>query len=112
VTDHDWAEGFGSAITVCDTNGIIVEMNQRARRTFASEGGTALLGSNVLDCHPEPARSRLRQLLQTQGKNVYTIEKQGQKKLIYQAPWYEQGQYAGMVEISIEIPTDMPHFSR
>jgi hypothetical protein len=32
--------------------------------------------------------------------------------LIYQSPWYRDGQYAGFVEISLEIPFDMPHFIR
>jgi len=44
--------------------------------------------------------------------NVYTIEKAGIKKMIYQTPWYQNGKVAGLVEISIEIPFDMPHFIR
>ena len=44
-------------------------------------------------------------------KNVYTIKKEV-KKLIYQTPWYADGQYAGFVELSVEIPFDMPHFIR
>jgi hypothetical protein len=34
------------------------------------------------------------------------------KKLIYQTPWYAGGEYAGFVEISLEIPFEMPHFIR
>ena len=71
-----------------------------------------LIGSNVLDCHPEPARSELLDLMQEQKRNIYTIEKNGIKKLIYQSPWYHEGQYAGFVEISIEIPLELPHFVR
>jgi hypothetical protein len=44
--------------------------------------------------------------------NVYTIQKKGKKKLIYQAPWFEGGRTAGFVELSFEIPWDMPHFNR
>ena len=44
--------------------------------------------------------------------NAYTIEKKGRKKFIYQAPWFRDGRYAGFVEISMEIPFDMPHFVR
>jgi hypothetical protein len=44
--------------------------------------------------------------------NVYTIQKNGKKKLIYQAPWFRDGAYAGFVELSLEIPEAMPHFNR
>ncbi len=87
-------------------------MNQAACRVFEQDGGEALVGANVLDCHPEPARSKLAQMMINRQVNVYTIEKNGKRKLIYQTPWYEQGEYAGFVELSLEIPTDMPHFIR
>jgi len=109
---HAWVEEFPGAITVCDAEGIILEMNDRSAESFASDGGRALIGTNALDCHPEPARSKMKRLLQTQQANVYTIEKKGVKKLIYQAPWYENGEYRGLVEFSLEIPAQMPHFVR
>ena len=40
------------------------------------------------------------------------IEKNGVKKIIYQSPWYKEGEYAGFVELSLEIPLEMPHFIR
>jgi len=97
-------------VTVCDLEGTIIGMNARARRIFGPE--QQFIGSNVLDCHPEPARSKLRELLATGATNVYTVEKNGVKKLIYQAPWYQNGVRAGMVELSLEIPFDLPHFVR
>jgi hypothetical protein len=27
-------------------------------------------------------------------------------------PWYQDGKFAGIVEISIPIPDDLPHFDR
>ena len=66
-----------------------------------------------MDCHPEPARHKLLHLLETQGTNAYTIEKNGVKKLIYQSPWYkDNGEFGGLVELSLEIPMEMPHFVR
>ena len=59
-----------------------------------------------------PTREKTERLLATRVKNVYTIEKNGVKKLIYQSPWYKEGIYAGFVEISLEIPLEMPHFIR
>ncbi len=107
-----WVQEFPAAVTVCDPQGMILSMNQKASDTFAKSGGAALVGQNVLECHPEPARSKLIQLLETGQSNVYTIEKEGIKKMIYQSPWYQQGQYAGFVEISLPVPFEIPHFIR
>ena len=112
MSEHEWIKEFPAAITVCDANGIILEMNDRAARTFEKDGGYALIGKNLLDCHPEPARSKVQDLLASHQKNVYTIEKNGVKKLIFQTPWIHQGQFVGFVELSLEIPFDMPHFLR
>lgn len=109
---HQWVREFPAAVTVCDTQGRILEMNDRAVATFEKDGGAKLIGTNVLDCHPEPSRAMLKGMLESGRTNVYTIQKQGKKKLIYQSPWYEDGRYAGFVEISVEIPWEMPHFNR
>lgn len=107
-----WLEEFPGAITVCDTRGIILEMNTRAVQGFQEQGGKALIGRNLLDCHPEPSRTKTQRLLATGERNVYTIEKGGVRKLIYQAPWYANGAFAGLVELSLELPETMPHFIR
>jgi len=87
-------------------------MNNKSIRTFENSGGATLIGSSLFECHPEPSRTKLKELLRAGRTNVYTIEKQGIKKLIYQSPWYEQGAYRGFVELSLEIPAEMPHFVR
>lgn len=109
---ENWKEGVGFAITVCDADGIIIEMNDKAAATFAKSGGKELLGKSLLDCHPEPARTKLKKMLAEPCTNTYTIEKNGVTKLIYQAPWLKDGKPAGLVELSIVIPTQMPHFVR
>lgn len=110
--EYEWVKEFPAAITVCDAEGIILEMNDKAAQTFEKDGGYKLVGSNMLDCHPDPARSKVERLLAAHEKNVYTIEKNGVKKLIYQSPWYKQGVYAGFVELSLEIPLSLAHFVR
>ena len=109
---YSWVKEFPAAITVCNPDGIILEMNDKAARTFAKDGGYGLIGKNVLDCHPDPARGKLERLMDRQRTNVYTIEKNGVKKLIYQTPWFQGGQYAGFIEFSFEIPFEVPHFVR
>ncbi|MGA9396941.1 MAG: hypothetical protein WBV22_01670 [Anaerolineaceae bacterium] len=94
---------------MCDKDGILLEMNDRAAE---QEDNPQLIGTNILDCHPEPARTKLKALLESGQPNIYTIEKKSVKNLIYQAPWYKDGEYAGIVELSLEIPWEMPHFER
>ncbi len=112
MTYPAWIEGFPGAITVCDKEGVILFMNAQAQAVFAAEGGAALIGANLLDCHPQAARDKLMDLMKNQQANVYTIEKKGQKKLIYQTPWYDESRYAGFVELSLIIPFEMPNFIR
>jgi transcriptional regulator with PAS, ATPase and Fis domain len=108
----DWIKEFPAAITVCDTKGIILEMNDRSAAIFAKDGGRKLIGTNVLDCHPAAAREKLETMMSKESKHVYTIEKNGVKKMIYQTPWYRNGIYSGFVELSFEIPFELPHFVR
>ena len=112
MDNANWIEEFAGAITVCDREGIVLAMNEASAKAFADQGGAKLIGSNLLDCHPEPSRSKVRRLLETQQRNVYTIEKQGVRKLVYQTPWYRDGQFAGLVELVLEMPGQVPHFVR
>lgn len=112
MTEHDWIKEFPASVTVCDPQGVILAMNDKAALTYEKDGGYDLIGRNMLDCHPEQARIKTEKLLADREKNIYTIEKNGIKKLIYQSPWFKDGDYAGIVEISLEIPFEMPHFLR
>ena len=51
-------------------------------------------------------------MLETGEANAYTITKHGQRKMIYQTPWRRDGRVAGLIEISMVIPSDMPHYDR
>lgn len=108
----NWAKEFNVKITITDLEGKIIYMNDKSIDGYKNDGGEKLLGTNVLSCHPEPSRTQLEKMMKDETTNVYTIEKNGKKKLIYQAPWYEEKVYKGFIEFSIEIPFDMPHFIR
>jgi hypothetical protein len=111
MIDPNWLE-FPGAVTVCDRAGIILHMNDGAAEAYRDLGGRGLIGKNLLDCHPEPSRSKVARLLETGESNVYSIEKGGKMKFIFQAPWYRGGERAGMVELALERPRRMPHFNR
>ncbi|MCX6256987.1 MAG: PAS domain-containing protein [Bacteroidia bacterium] len=108
----DFLNELDAAVTVCDHNGTILYMNLKSQKTFEKYGGEKLVGQKLLDCHPEPARSTLAEMMKNRQTNAYTIEKKGVKKIIIQKPWYVNGEYQGYIEISSEIPFDIKHFIR
>ena len=108
----EWLHSLDAAITICDKKGVIVYMNRKSVETFAREGGKKLIGTNLMDCHPGEAGKKLQELLNTEKENVYSIEKNGVKKLIIQKPVYEHGNFNGFMEMSIVLPGEMPHFQR
>lgn len=108
----NWSKEINFAVTVTDIQGNIVEMNDKAAVTFEKYGGKNLIGQSLFDCHNANSGTKIREISQHKSTNVYTIEKSGVKKLIYQTPWYLEGEYAGLVELSIVIPESMPHFIR
>jgi len=107
-----WLEEFPVAITVTNAQGTILTMNARSRKSFEKDGGGALVGRSVFDCHPEPARTKTLELFEGRAPNHYTIRKNGQRKIIHQIPWYRDSAFAGFVEISIPIPDELPHLER
>jgi transcriptional regulator with PAS, ATPase and Fis domain len=107
-----WVDEIDMAVTVTDADGTILAMNRRSVETFAKDGGAALVGQSVLDCHPEPARSQLAEMLATERPHHYTISKNGTREAIHQLPWYRDGAFAGFVELSVPIGDHLPHFDR
>lgn len=107
---YPWSDEMNCAVTVCDTEGIILYMNEKARQTFARHGD--LIGKNMFDCHNPASQAKIRELLATGGTNAYTIEKEGLHKVIYQTAWRENGVVRGLVELSMVVPAEMPHYVR
>lgn len=109
----DWAFRMNCAVTVADADCNIIYMNERSRDTFAHRGGAGLIGHNLMEYHNDNSKAIIRRLLADGGTNVYTIEKHGQRKMIYQTAWRDEaGRVAGLVEISMVIPGQMPHYVR
>ena len=84
------------AITICDREGKILEMNDRSKETFAKYGD--LIGHSLFDCHHGASEEKLRGLLENHNVNAYTISK--------------NGQFGGYVELSLVLPDEMPHYIR
>lgn len=108
---ENWSKECPIAITICDKDGVIIDMNEKSRTTFV-KNGKELIGENLMDCHPVHAQNVIKTLMENHTVNAYTIEKDGVKKMIYQMPWFENGVFAGLVELSLVLPQEMPHFVR
>jgi DUF438 domain-containing protein len=108
----DWINKLEGNIIVCDAAANIIYMNEKALNHYAKDGGQSLIGQSLFGCHNEQSAAKIREIMTTHEKNVYTIEKNGRKKIIYQTPWMDNGEFKGIVELSLEIPADMPHFVR
>lgn len=109
----DWAYRMNCAVTVADADCNIIYMNERSRETFAARGGADLIGHNLMEYHNERSQGIIRRLLADGGTNCYTIEKNGVRKMIYQTAWRDEaGNVAGLVEISMVIDSELPHYVR
>ena len=103
-----WANELKLAITVADINDNIIYMNEKSKLTFPN----SKIGDNLASCHKQISMDKVRKFKESDISNTYTIKKNGIKKLIHQTPWYKDGNIAGLVEFSIEIPNELPHFDR
>ncbi len=96
----DWAFRMNCAVTVADADCNIIYMNERSRQTFSNRGGADLIGHNLMDYHNDRSKEIIRRLLAEGGTNAYTA-------------WFDdEGHVAGLVELSMVIPADMPHYVR
>lgn len=104
---YEWAKSMNCNVTVCDTEGKIIFMNDKSLAKYGN-----IIGNNLFNCHNPHSQEKIKELLATGGTNIYTIEKNGIKKMIYQTAWFEDGVVGGLTEITFEIPEEMPHFIR
>ncbi len=105
-----WADEIGCAVTICDKEAKILYMNEKSRETFAKHGD--IIGHDLLGYHPPKAVEQIRHMLKTGETNTYRITKNGRDKIIYQTPWKKDGEIMGLVELSIQLPEEMPHYIR
>lgn len=110
-TNFNWAEDIDAAVTVCDKEGKVLYMNQRSRNTF-SKDGSSMVGQNLMPCHSERSKAIIHDMIENNHSHCYTISKIGLRKLIFQTPWRKDGNVEGLVEISIVLPDEMPHYDR
>lgn len=104
----NWIDHYPVAVSVCDTQGTIIAMNRLSAEMFRKRGGEDLIGTSLFDCHPESANAMIRRQLQTRQPNTYIVEKNGARRLVYQAPWFAADVFGGLVETITPLPEELP----
>lgn len=103
----DFFKNIDVSITVCDTEGIVVYMNEKSKSVFGDK-----TGQSMMPCHQPRSQEIIRRMIEKDENHIYTISKNGLKKLIYQTPWHEDGKVMGLIEYSMVLPEEMPHYVR
>jgi len=106
-----WSKEIGVGITVCDTDGIILWMNDLAAKIFRKSGGIELIGKSLEICHPPSAYKKILELFEKKEPYCYTVEISGSKSMLYQSPWYEEGNFMGFVEFIYTLPEEIPNLT-
>lgn len=104
-----WFKETGVGITVCDAEGIILWLNDLAVKIFGSSGGKDLIGRNMIDCHPEDTKHKIRELFKNREPYCYTVSMKGRKYILFQSPWHDEGRFMGFVEFIHQLPQQVPH---
>ncbi|MBE6335578.1 MAG: diguanylate cyclase [Lentimicrobiaceae bacterium] len=107
ISIFDFFKEINVSITISDTEGNVVYMNDKAKSVFGD-----MTGKNMMSCHKQSSQETIKRLIDEKATNVYTIQKGEVRKMIYQTPWYVDGEIKGLVEYSIILPENMPHYIR
>jgi len=112
MINPDWTKEFPGMISVCDENGVIVGLNDQEADYFKDQGGLKLIGTSLYDCHNAQSATMIKAMNKVQKQRVYFAEENGQRELVIQSPWYQNGEFAGLVEISVEVQGEIPLIKR
>jgi len=112
MKQFDYFNEIENAVTVCDTEGVIVYMNLASQKMLSKYSDESLVGKSLYDCHNPHSNEIIKRLITNKESNTYYTIKHEVKKLIHQMPWFNNGQIAGLIEISIIIPENIQTLQR
>jgi hypothetical protein len=107
ISAKSWAEEMKVRVTVCNLKGIIVYMNRASILSMHKYGGAELIGKSIFDCHNLRSGEIIKEMLVSPSVNIYIVEKAGERRLIRQFPWEEEGEHRGIIEFSFPVPFDI-----
>ncbi len=103
----NWTDNAPVGIIISDREGKILYMNERAIQGQLAAGGRDLIGKNMTVCHPSGVIDRVKALIASETTNAYVLRDGEKVKLIYQFPWYQDGEQAGFVSCSMVLPQNI-----
>lgn len=76
------------AVVICNPEHEIIYMNPAAKARYAKQGGAALIGSNLLDCHNMQSREQIQKVLawfqeSPDHNRIYTFHNEKENKDVY-----------------------------
>jgi len=70
-----WVKEMPVAVTVADCDGTILEMNDKAMKTFEKYGGKSLIGKNLCQCHQDRSNDKIKQIIETGEKTSIRLRR-------------------------------------
>jgi PAS domain-containing protein len=106
-------DGLQGEIVIADENIDIVYMNEAAIRHHEKDGGAALIGRGLLDCHNPESRHKISEMYEAFANGdlqtrQYLIPKDGYARRVIIMPIVQDGQVKGCLELIIEEPLRLP----
>ena len=85
-----------SAVVLCDLNHTVIYMNPAAGERYAKQGGMALVGRSLLDCHPPQANEMIEKVVawfqESREHNlIYTFRNEKENKDVYMVALRDDG---------------------
>ncbi len=77
-------------------------MNRNSLDQYPGDDGADLIVKSILNCQPDCSRTRLTNMLTNHMPDSFIGKLPGHIHLIHKAPCYDNGEYKGFVEISID----------
>ncbi len=92
-----------SPIVICNLQHEIIYMNPAAVKRYEKRGGKNLIGQNLLDCHNEESKEKVKQVVDwfaasSENNLVYTFYNETENKDVYMSALREEGKLIGYYE--------------
>jgi PAS domain-containing protein len=102
-------DGLQGEIVIADENIDIAYMNEAAIRHYEKDGGAALIGRSLLDCHNPESGREIKEMYEAFASGdlqarQWLLAKDGYARRVIVMPIMRDGQVKGCLELVVEEP--------